>query len=142
MTSTNPPIRGAGEQPENWRERLDRVEAIVASNSEQIAATQRQVDANSLAIADLALRTDANSTAISRLEAAQTASNQRMDDLTERVNILSERVSDLTRMVEQVSRIALATFQRIDAMQSEIRELQTENQRVLDILKGGQDGQQ
>ncbi|AGY57035.1 hypothetical protein [Gloeobacter kilaueensis] len=121
MTSSNG-------QPENWRERLERVEALTAANSEQIAA---------------------NSAAIARLETAQATSNQRMDDLTERVNvlsermtdltervgILSERVSDLTRMVEQVSRIALATFQRMDAMQSEIRGLQTENQRILDVLQ-------
>ncbi|BAC90575.1 hypothetical protein [Gloeobacter violaceus] len=108
-------------QPPEFSTRLDRIEAIVAANSEQIVA-------NASAIGRLALAVAANTAAITRLEANQAASSERVDIMAERVNTVSESVN-------QVSHIALATLRRIDAMQVEIRGLQTENRRILELLE-------
>ncbi|BAC89165.1 glr1224 [Gloeobacter violaceus PCC 7421] len=109
-----PTMTTSNGQPPEFSFRLDRIEAIVAANSEQITA---------------------NTTAITRLEANQAA-------LSERVNIMAERVDTVSESVNQVSRIALAILQRVDSTQTEIRDLQTdmrglqlENRRILDILQ-------
>ncbi|WP_231848360.1 hypothetical protein [Gloeobacter violaceus] len=143
-------------QPPEYSSRLDRIEAIVAATSEQIAANaialsrleesvarhdsvlerlEESVARHDSVMGAIQTSIAANAAAIDRLEANQAAGSERLNILTERVNTVSESVN-------QVSRIAFATFQRFDAMQVEIHDLRTdvrglqlENRRILNILE-------
>ncbi|BAC90576.1 hypothetical protein [Gloeobacter violaceus] len=101
-------------QPPDFPSRLDRIEALVATNSEQIAA-------NISAIGRLEVSVTANTVAITRLEANQAA-------MSERVNIMAERVDTLAESIRLLVPI-------IQSIQSDVRGLQLENRRILDILQ-------
>jgi hypothetical protein len=86
--------------------RLDRIEALVQSNAEAIAANAQLIAANSQATA-------ANTRNIDQLSQLQL---RMMEEFTEYRRSMQEMRADILEM------------------QSEVRELQTENRRILDRL--------
>lgn len=113
-------------------DRLDRIEEIlfrfVEQQESQQTLQQQQIEANNRSIDELitAVRTIAERT------------NQNTDNLTttmlavERLVPVVERVATTT---EDMVRVVAQVMTRIDAMQGEIRGLQTENRRILDVLQ-------
>jgi chromosome segregation ATPase len=117
-------------------QRLDQLERILAttirltqSNSQAIDRLTERTNANSEAIDRLTERTEANTQAIGRL-------TERMDRLTQQTEANSQAIDRLTHQVVQLSDIFVESVGIIRTMQTEIRGMQTENQRILRHLFG------
>lgn len=99
--------------PDPSTDRLDRIEGL-------LLATVQQQAANTQAIASQGVQQALNTQAIASL-------TSRLDIVVQRVDTLSNSINTLVPIIQ--------------AVQSDIRGLQTENRRILERLERGQGGQ-
>jgi chromosome segregation ATPase len=100
---------------ERWTdERLDRLAAIVESNTEAITASNERLTSNIAELSQIQLRM------------MQEFSEYRRDMIEMRADI------------REIGNTQTQILQRIDETQDEVRGLQTENRRILDHLLGEQ----
>jgi ABC-type transporter Mla subunit MlaD len=109
-------------------DRLDRIEATLERVSQQL---DNQVVVN----AELRQSTQELRQTTSSLAQTTSSLAQTTVALTDAVNVLMTSVTSLTGVVSQHQQNFVVITEQMQEMQSEIRGLQTENRRILDILQ-------
>lgn len=152
----------------NGNRRLDRIEANLETVSETLLRVARVVENNRGDIDQIFERLDQLSASTGELRQSQRTSTERFDSLaqiqqvsterleswaqrqqvlTERFDELAQNEQNLQRAVEQLTQLMVQFAQNAEAdrafmreLQTEVRGLQLENQRILEFLFGQQGG--